>query len=235
MSGKDVCVGWMDGLQAVQPRGGASAWDKHGSNIATVSTVLRMVCKIFECYKDPVSFSTPVQLSPRPFISGHCEMVPHVPGKWSDYVSHRWKSAWQEQGGRLSASHYSESMEAAAPLVSWEKRSIHYMSEDCLMVPQHVSIAHICDNRSPWNYIFMWWILFCYRLCWKFSQKNAHAKNSKRMCTNVTYVPYKMTKIVTDTKKEREKKNMARRKTEEDTKSNKVRQMGWGGSEKTKK
>jgi hypothetical protein len=78
----------MEGLQAVQPPG-------------------RMVCGIFERYKDPASFSTPVQLSPRPFTSGHCEMVGDVPGKWSDYAS-------QEQGGRHSASHDSKSMEVAA-------------------------------------------------------------------------------------------------------------------------
>jgi hypothetical protein len=93
MSGKDVRVGWMEGLQAVQPRG-------------------RMIWKIFECYKDPASFSTPVQLTPRPFTSGHCEMV-HVPRKWSDYASHRRQNAWQEQEGRHSASHDSESTEVA--------------------------------------------------------------------------------------------------------------------------
>jgi hypothetical protein len=71
----------------------------------TGSTVHRMVCEIFECYKDPASFSTPVQLSPRPFTSGHCEMVQDVPRKWSDYDSHRRKSVWQERGGRHSASY----------------------------------------------------------------------------------------------------------------------------------
>lgn len=43
-------------------------------------------------------------------------MVQYVPGKWSDYASHRQKSAWQEQGGRHSA----KSTEVAALLVSWE-------------------------------------------------------------------------------------------------------------------
>jgi hypothetical protein len=55
--------------------------DKHGGHAAAASTVRRMVCEIFECYKDPV------QLSPRPFTSGQCEMVQHVPGKLSDYAS----------------------------------------------------------------------------------------------------------------------------------------------------
>jgi hypothetical protein len=124
--------------------------DKHGGNTAIASTVRCMVCEISECYKDPARFSTPVQLSPRLFTSGHCEMV-HVPGKWPDYASHRRRSAWQEQGGRHLASHDSESTAVAAPLVSWEKRSIHHVPEDCPTVPKHASIPHICDisNGSP--------------------------------------------------------------------------------------
>jgi hypothetical protein len=31
------------------------------------------------------------------FTLGHCEMVQHAPGKWSDYASHRRQSAWQEE------------------------------------------------------------------------------------------------------------------------------------------
>jgi hypothetical protein len=38
----------------------------------------------------------------------------------SDYASHRRNSAWQEHGGRHSASHDSESTEVAASLLSWE-------------------------------------------------------------------------------------------------------------------
>jgi hypothetical protein len=60
--------------------------DKHGGNTATASTVHHMVGKILECYKDPASFSMPVQWSLRPFTSGYCKMA-HVPGKWSDYAS----------------------------------------------------------------------------------------------------------------------------------------------------
>jgi hypothetical protein len=62
MSGKDVRLGRMDGLQALQPRGRVAAL----ANMAvTPCTVRRMVCEIFECYKDEASFSTLLQLSPR--------------------------------------------------------------------------------------------------------------------------------------------------------------------------
>jgi hypothetical protein len=74
MSGKDVRVGRIEGLQAVQQLG-------------------RMVREIFESYKNPASFSTPVQSPSRPFTSGHFEMVQHVPGKRSEYASHKQKCA----------------------------------------------------------------------------------------------------------------------------------------------
>jgi hypothetical protein len=45
-------------------------------------------------------------------------------------------------GRRHSASHDSESTEVPAPFVSWEKRYIQNVSEDCPTVPQHVSIPH---------------------------------------------------------------------------------------------
>jgi hypothetical protein len=154
MSGKDVHVGWIEGLQVVQPRGGTSAWE---INMA-VTPQQRAQCVIwyakFSNVTRTVSFSTPVQLSPCPFTSGQCEMVQYVPGRWCDYVSHRRKSAWQEQGGRHSANHGSESTEVAAPLVSCEKRSIHYM----------VSLLHVyvpltgnkVDSFLQRFHLFLW-------------------------------------------------------------------------------
>jgi hypothetical protein len=88
--------------------------DKHGGHAETATTVRRMVCEMFKCDKDPGNLSTPVQLSPHPFTSVHCEMA-HVPGKLSDSAS---QVTDRKQGGRHSASHDSESTEVAVPLVS---------------------------------------------------------------------------------------------------------------------
>jgi hypothetical protein len=146
MSGKYILVGWMEGLQAVQPRGGASASE---TNMAVTpqqwAQCVVWCTKFSSVARTQRAFRNQYNCHHVPYTSGHSEMAEHVPGKWPDYASHRRKCAWQEQAWRHLANHDSESSEVTAPFVNWEKPSIHYKSDDCPAVPQHVSIPHICD------------------------------------------------------------------------------------------